>query len=82
MSRFITLLLLGFVAYTLYKRFISPPSRTPKQPDQSGEKICKCLYCQAHSPASRGITLSNGQFFCSAEHQRLYLTTQKQEPTE
>lgn len=82
MSRFITLLLLGFAAYTLYKRFKAAPPRVPKPPVGGAEKMCKCSYCNTHSPQSLGITAKNGQFFCSQEHQRLYLAAQDQHNTE
>jgi len=79
MSRFLTLLILATVAYLLYKRFKGIRNDAPKteQGSSDTEKVCKCLYCSAHTPQSRGVSLPSGQFFCSQEHQRLYLAKQE-----
>ncbi len=82
MSRFLTLILLGFAAYTLYKRIVAPPPPARRPPPADAQKICKCLQCNTHTPQSMGITDSKGQFFCSVEHQRLYLAARNKNMAE
>lgn len=72
MGKILFLIGLGLGIYLLfrnYQRNLKRPGNQP--PAQSGpEDMVKCAQCGVNMPRSEAI-LSQGEFFCTPEHQRL-----------
>lgn len=72
MSKLLLLLGIGFVIYLMFKNYQRsldrPSDGTPTQ--RGPEDMVKCAHCGVNMPRSEAI-LSQGQFFCTPEHQRL-----------
>lgn len=72
MGKLLVLVVLGVAVYLLFKNY----QRSLKRPDNSppGERgpedMVKCAHCGVNLPRSEAI-LSQGEFFCTPEHQRL-----------
>jgi uncharacterized protein len=62
-------LLLVYWILRAYRRRVERREQPP--PSASGEDMVRCARCGVHLPRSEGIT-TQGQFFCSPEHQRLH----------
>ena len=73
MNKFILLLILGIVAYAIFKSYARRGQRHEDHENQgrSNEDMVKCAYCGVHMPTSES-TLSKGNYFCSNEHRVLH----------
>lgn len=73
MNKFILLLILGIVAYAIFKSYVRRGLRRETHEDhvKSNEDMVKCAYCGVHMPISES-TLSKGNYFCSNEHRLLH----------
>jgi uncharacterized protein len=72
-SKYILLLVLGIVAYAIYKNYGRRSLREDQREHQvkSNEDMVKCAYCGVHMPVSES-TLSKGNYFCSNEHRLMH----------
>ncbi|MEW6132863.1 MAG: PP0621 family protein [Pseudomonadota bacterium] len=72
MGKLLVLVVLGVVAYLLFKNYqrrLRRPEGAP--PGERGpEDMVKCAHCGVNLPRSEAI-FSRGEFFCTPEHQRL-----------
>ena len=72
MGKLLFLIGLGLVIYLLFKNYqrsLNQPGNQP--PAQRGpEDMVKCAHCGVNVPRSEAI-FSQGEFFCTPEHQRL-----------
>ncbi|MGO9445436.1 MAG: PP0621 family protein [Thiobacillaceae bacterium] len=69
--KLIFLLVLGFVIYGIFKSYARSQSNKPApRPPKNVEDMVKCAHCGVNLPRSEAI-LTQGQFFCSREHQQL-----------
>lgn len=62
---------IGFAAWAMirsFKRSLDIPPDTPRK--ASIETMVKCARCGVNLPRSEGL-LSNGEIYCSEEHQKL-----------
>jgi len=59
-------MLLGWIGFTLFKKFINPTVRNKVSSD-SGQKMVACEVCDTHIPESESI-IKNGKIYCSKEH--------------
>mgnify|MGYP003322187650 CR=1 FL=1 len=66
MIKLILVMLLGWIGFTLFKKFINP-TETKKVSSDSGQKMVACAFCDTHIPESEAI-LNNGKIYCSKEH--------------
>ena len=67
----ILLVVLGLLlAYWILKRYRKRVDKRPPPAVGAEDMVC-CAQCGVHLPRSESIT-TQGKFFCSAEHQRLY----------
>ncbi len=72
MNKLLVLVGLGLVIYLLFKNY----QRKLGQPDNAAraergaEDMVKCAQCGVNLPRSEAI-FSQGEFFCTPEHQRL-----------
>jgi len=64
--KLILVMLLGWIGFTLFKKFINP-TESKKVSSNSGQKMVACAVCDTHIPESEAI-LKNGKTFCSKEH--------------
>ena len=72
MGKLLLLLGLGFVIYLMfrnYQRSLNRPSESATT-ERGPEDMVKCAHCGVNMPRSEAI-LSQGEFFCTPEHQRL-----------
>lgn len=71
MSKLILLLILGLLAYLVFKG-ITRASRSNRKdaPPRSPERMVVCAQCGVHLPESEALE-SEGRNFCSEEHRRL-----------
>ena len=72
----IILLVLGLLfAYWLLKRYRRKIDRDGDAPRAgAAEDMVRCARCGVHLPRGESVA-ANGDFFCSAEHQRLHQHT-------
>jgi uncharacterized protein len=72
LSKLLVLIVLGVAIYLLFKNYQRslnrPDSTTPAE--RGPEDMVKCAHCGVNLPRSEAI-FSQGEFFCTAEHQRL-----------
>ncbi len=66
MIKLILVMLLGWIGFTLFKKFINP-TESKKAGSDSGQKMVACAVCDTHIPESEAI-IKNDQTFCSKEH--------------
>lgn len=73
MNKFILLLILGIVAYAIFKSYARRGQRHESGDNRvkSNEDMVKCAYCGVHMPISES-TLSKGNYFCSNEHRLMH----------
>ncbi len=73
MNKFILLLILGIIAYAIFKSYLRRGQQREGYENQvkSNEDMVKCAYCGVHMPVSES-TLSKGNYFCSNEHRLLH----------
>ena len=64
--KLILVMLLGWIGFTLFKKFINP-TKSNKVNSDSGQKIVACAVCDTHIPESEAI-IKNGKTYCSKEH--------------
>ena len=66
MIKLILVMLLGWIGFTLFKKFINP-TKSKKVGSDSGQKMVACSVCDTHIPESEAIII-NGKTYCSKEH--------------
>jgi len=59
-------MLLGWIGFTLFKKFINP-TEINKVSSESAQKMVACEVCDTHIPGSEAI-IKNGKTYCSKEH--------------
>ena len=64
--KLIIVMLLGWIGFTLFKKFINP-IESNKVSSDSGQKMVACSVCDTHIPESEAI-IKNGKTYCSKEH--------------
>ena len=64
--KLILVMLLGWIGFTLFKKFIKP-TESNKVSSDSGKKMVACAVCDTHIPESEAI-VKNGKTYCSKEH--------------
>ncbi len=69
--RLLTILLIAWLVYALYKRYIKKKSKNlqPRK-NRKPEKIVKCEHCATHIPEHEAI-VDKGRYYCSEEHKRI-----------
>lgn len=69
--RLLTILLIAWLCYALYKRYIkNKSSKRPMKKGKNPEKVVKCEHCAMHIPEHEAI-LDKGRYYCSEEHKRI-----------
>ena len=71
MIKILLLLVIGFVVWGLiraYQRSLGNPSAPSSK--QTVEDMVKCAHCAVNLPRSEAI-YSDGEFYCTPEHQKL-----------
>ena len=66
MIKLILVMLLGWIGFTLFKKFINP-TETKKVSSDVGQKMVACSVCDTHIPESEAI-IKNGKTYCTQEH--------------
>ena len=66
MIKLILVMLLGWIGFTLFKKFINPTESNKVSAD-SGQKMVACTVCDTHIPESEAI-IKNDKTYCSKEH--------------
>ena len=64
--KLILVMLLGWIGFTLFNKFINP-TKSNKVSSDSGQKMVACTVCDTHIPESEAI-IKNGKIYCSKEH--------------
>lgn len=72
-SRLILLVVIGILAYSLYKKLAKSktPTQTPSQPADPTE-MKRCAKCGVHLPISESIQYQT-LHFCCEDHKKAYL---------
>jgi uncharacterized protein len=72
LGKLLFLIGLGFVIYLLFKNYQRSLNRPGNPPEarRGPEDMVKCAHCGVNLPRSEAI-FSQGEFFCTPEHQRL-----------
>ncbi|MBK6629831.1 MAG: hypothetical protein IPG33_01630 [Betaproteobacteria bacterium] len=72
MSKLILLLVLGLLAYLVFKGFRRTASRREHSEGdpRTSERMVVCAHCGVHLPESEALE-DGGRRFCSEEHRRL-----------
>jgi uncharacterized protein len=76
MSRLLFFALVAFVVYWLLKSYRRQVSRDEESPPPVVEDMVRCAQCGVHLPRGESL-LTEGRYFCSAEHRRLFAESQK-----
>jgi hypothetical protein len=63
--KLILVLLLGWIVFTLIKRF--KPNTSSNSKGGHGQKMIACVICDTHVPES-DVIVKNGKNYCSKEH--------------
>ena len=63
--KLILVLLLGWIVFTLIKRF--KPNTSSNSKSGQGQKMIACVICDTHVPESN-VIVKNGKNYCSKEH--------------
>ena len=66
MIKLILVMLLGWIGFALFKKFMNP-TESKKIGSDSGQKIVACAVCDTHIPESEAI-IKNSKIYCSKEH--------------
>ena len=66
MIKLILVMLLGWIGFTLFKKFINPTEGNKVSSD-SGQKMVACVVCDTHIPEAEAI-IKKGKTYCSKEH--------------
>ena len=66
MIKLILVMLLGWIGFTLFNKFINP-TKSNKVSSDSGQKMVAYTVCDTHIPESEAI-IKNGKTYCSKEH--------------
>lgn len=72
MGKLLVFIVLGVAVYLLFKNYqrkLNQPDN-PSPSERGPEDMVKCAHCGVNMPRSEAI-LSQGEFFCTPEHQRL-----------
>jgi uncharacterized protein len=70
LAKFLLLIAVFVVAYTLIRNSSRRRDIGQQPPRPGAEDMVRCKVCGIHLPRSESLT-SQGEFFCSEEHQRI-----------
>jgi len=70
MGKLLIIVLVGFVAYLLWRGF-RRGGAAPPGARADGERMVDCSQCGVHLPVSEAVE-AQGRYFCSDEHRRLF----------
>jgi uncharacterized protein len=70
MGKLLILVLVGLVAYFLWRGF-KRDGEASRKPPADGERMVDCSQCGVHLPVSEAVE-ARGRYFCSDEHRRLF----------
>ena len=70
MGKLLILVLVGLVAYVLWRGF-RRDGEARREPPADGERMVDCSQCGVHLPVSEAVE-ARGRYFCSDEHRRLF----------
>lgn len=69
--RLLTILLIAWLVYALYKRYVKARSQNlTSKKSKNPEKIVKCEHCATHIPEHEAI-IDKERYYCSEEHKRI-----------
>ncbi len=71
LMKLILLLVIGFIAYRIYRRVRVQLSRGTETPVIEAEDMVRCAHCAVHVPRA-GALQHHGHWFCCAEHRSLH----------
>jgi uncharacterized protein len=72
MGKYLLLLVLGVVAYFLWRGLRRENGRSAgKDAAPGGERMVDCSQCGIHLPLSEAVS-GDGRYFCCDEHRRLF----------
>lgn len=66
-GRLLTIVILVWLGYLLYKRFIASSNKNKTRHKDTVEKTVRCAYCQLHIPEREAISRA-GRYYCSQQH--------------
>jgi uncharacterized protein len=70
LGRLLTIVILIWLGYLLYKRLIAPTRKNKKSHSKSIENTVRCAYCQLHIPEQEAVSRA-GRHYCSQQHLEL-----------
>jgi len=69
--KILLLIVVGLAAYAIVKKYSRTLQAPPRRPEvKAPEDMVKCARCGVNLPRSEAI-YSQGEFYCSVEHQKL-----------
>jgi uncharacterized protein len=69
--KIVLLVVVGLIAYAILKKYSRSVGGPPRNPEvRAPEDMVKCSQCGVNLPRSEAI-YSQGEFYCSVEHQKL-----------
>ena len=71
MSRLLLLIIAALLVYWILRSYRKGLLKSQRHRDAAGEDMVRCAHCGVNLPKSESCT-SEGDFFCSQEHQRAY----------
>lgn len=72
MSKLLLLIIAALLVYWVLRSYSKGLQKSHQQREAAGEDMVCCAHCGVNLPKSESFT-SQGDFFCSQEHQRAYL---------
>jgi uncharacterized protein len=70
--RLITFLLVGWIAWTMYRRFMAAANSKSRRERLPDKHFVRCSYCDVHLPEQNAVT-DGKTWFCSKAHQQAWL---------
>ena len=70
LGKLLTVLILVWLGYLLYKRLIAPTGKNKKPRNKTIENTVRCAHCQLHIPEHEAL-FHDGRYYCSQQHLEL-----------
>ena len=70
--RLLTILLLGWLAWSLYKNYVNKQVQQQQKRKLQAGRIVKCQYCDLHLPETQALQ-HDSTWFCTRDHMQAFL---------
>jgi uncharacterized protein len=72
LARLITFLLVGWIAWSMYRKYLAATRRSSRKEQLQGKNFVQCRFCKVHLPEQDAIADGDAWYCCKA-HQQAWL---------